>query len=87
MYKRAPLVQPGDKFCFCCSSVKPHADFYRCRTKPDGLSSQCKPCARETSKQSAAIKRRLQAAVETIKARSGQGGLELPSDLSGFVLS
>lgn len=44
---------PGEKRCSRCRQVKLVAEFYRNRTREDGLQSQCKPCMREIQQKAA----------------------------------
>lgn len=88
MRKSAPLVQSGDKYCFCCSTIKATSEFYRNRSTRDGFTSQCKPCVRETQAQSRLIKLRVQATAEFIAARHSGGMIELPAaidELAGLI--
>jgi hypothetical protein len=37
-------VEPGHKHCRGCGEVKPHSDWHRKKSAPDGLASCCKAC-------------------------------------------
>ena len=37
-------VPPGSKHCRGCNEVKPHSDWHRKPSAPDGLASRCKTC-------------------------------------------
>ncbi|MER7734998.1 endonuclease VII domain-containing protein [Streptomyces erythrochromogenes] len=37
-------VQPGWKQCRSCGEVKPHSEWHKNATAPDGLATCCKPC-------------------------------------------
>ncbi|MER5933110.1 endonuclease VII domain-containing protein [Streptomyces sp. NPDC002054] len=37
-------VPTGHKLCRTCGEVKPHGEWYRRKSAPDGLSSRCKAC-------------------------------------------
>ena len=39
-----PVCAPGEKFCTKCRRVLPIERFSRCRSKSDGLMSNCKEC-------------------------------------------
>jgi hypothetical protein len=39
-----------DKTCGTCKQVKPVSEFYKNKTKPDGLASYCKTCKRTYNK-------------------------------------
>ena len=86
MRKIGPLVQRGDKYCFRCQTIKPTTDFYTNRSKPDGRTSQCKPCARDAQAASHQAKARLQALGEFIAMRGNGGMLELPAVIAGMAL-
>ena len=86
MFKRAPNLQRGYKYCFRCESAKPDTDFYRNRSASGGLSSQCKPCARATQAASRQTKQRLADLYEYMKARNGAGMIELPTVIVGLSL-
>lgn len=40
----APVLQPGEKFCFKCERILPVDHFYRSRGKVDGRMSMCRDC-------------------------------------------
>jgi hypothetical protein len=42
-----------DKVCWKCDAVKPRSQFYRSKSRGDGLDARCKSCSREAQ---AAIK-------------------------------
>ncbi|MEU7039883.1 endonuclease VII domain-containing protein [Streptomyces varsoviensis] len=37
-------VPSGHKLCRRCGEIKPHSEWHRNSTAPDGLSTRCKPC-------------------------------------------
>ena len=37
------------KSCSTCGSLRPRSDYYRDRTRADGLGSRCRPCLRSPS--------------------------------------
>lgn len=39
-----PVCDPGEKFCTKCRRILPVEHFSRCRSKSDGLMSNCKEC-------------------------------------------
>jgi hypothetical protein len=41
---RSLLRETGMKFCYMCDKTKSATEFYHDRSRPDGLSSRCKPC-------------------------------------------
>ena len=87
MYKRSPLVQPGDKYCHRCATVKPVAEFYSAPSRPDGRDSRCKACAKAASRQSAVTRKRLQEALKFCRGRQGAQALDLSAtevDLQGI---
>lgn len=43
--------RPGDYRCSMCCQVKPHTDFYKDRTRFNGLHSRCKPCKNKIHKE------------------------------------
>lgn len=45
--ERAP-VPPGHKHCRGCGEVKPHMEWHRKNSAPDGLASRCKACKAAT---------------------------------------
>lgn len=70
--KNAPqLLACGYKYCFSCDEAKPTADFYRASAKPDGLTSQCKPCHRKTAADVRQRKALLEAAFRRSQERGG----------------
>lgn len=40
------IVVPPEKRCPECGVTRPVSEWYRCRTRPDGLADYCKPCMR-----------------------------------------
>lgn len=47
----AVLSDFSNKFCYACKETKLKSNFYSCRSKPDKLSSECKPCNKIKSKE------------------------------------
>ena len=78
MFKNAPLVQSGEKYCHRCQTAKPVSGFYRNHSTPDGHTSQCKSCARETAKQSRLTKLRLEATMRYTASLKAGHRIELP---------
>ena len=79
MYRPAPLVQPGDKYCFRCASVKPLSAFYIARSKPDGRDSRCKECAKEAGRNSRATRKRIEEAYRRFRGSDGRLRIDLAS--------
>ena len=86
MFKRAPNLQRGYKYCHRCESAKLDADFSRNRATPDGLASQCKPCAKARQTQSRINKLRVQAVVDYVTQRNGTAMIELQTVVLGMAL-
>jgi hypothetical protein len=42
------LVPPGHKYCRGCNEIRPHSDWHRKNSAPDGLASRCKVCKAAT---------------------------------------
>lgn len=44
--RKQPLraLEPHEKFCPGCGLIRDRSDFYKCRSKSDGLMSHCKTC-------------------------------------------
>lgn len=85
MFKRAPNLQRGYKYCHRCESAKLDADFSRNRATPDGLASQCKPCAKARQTQSHINKLRVQAVVEYVTGLNGAAMIALPTVIAGMM--
>lgn len=49
----------GTKFCPSCRVIKPATEFWRDRTRPDGLKRCCKPCTTEMDRRTVARRRAL----------------------------
>ncbi|MFD5547092.1 endonuclease VII domain-containing protein [Streptomyces goshikiensis] len=39
-----PVVAEGLKYCLGCREAKPHSEWHRNRSAPDGLATRCKAC-------------------------------------------
>lgn len=77
MRRNAPPVQQGEKYCFRCATVKPVTDFYTDAHTPDGRNSRCKPCAKDASRESRAIRADLERLCRVFEKRSGDPRIDL----------
>ncbi len=68
--KNIPVPVPrGSKFCHSCQTTHPLSGFYRNRSQSDGLTSQCRKCAKATAKKSREIQKIIAEGVASIDAR------------------
>ena len=67
-WKKIPVpVPPGHKYCHSCSTVHPLGGFYRNRSTPDGLTSQCRECAKVSGRKSRAMQKLIEETAEEMR--------------------
>lgn len=81
--KNGPAVSGDNKCCHSCSSVKTTAEFYGNRSKPDGLTSQCKDCIRLDQEAALKVKAILNEVFSRMAARNSEARM---LDLVGLDL-
>lgn len=57
MPRRVPDDAFGRKYCGSCDQYKDKGEFTKCRTNPDGLCYECKPCVRHREQTRRDLKR------------------------------